>query len=305
MDRRSLAAVARPSHTAGVDREQLADFLRRRREALQPEDVGLARGARRRTGGLRREEVALLASMSTDYYTRLEQQRGPQPSPSMLAAIARALRLSVTERDHLFRLAGHTPPARDVRSDHVSPALLRLLDRIDTPAMVVNDLGEALAQNPLAVALHGDETRFARDDPQRSRIYRWFTVPAERALHAPEEHDRLSRSYVAALRIGRARHPDDPRGRALVDRLLERSPEFADLWAAHDVSWRPGIEPKVFLHPQVGRLELECQVLTADSEAQMLLVYTATPGTESAERLRLLAVVGGQDFAAVGQRQRA
>jgi transcriptional regulator with XRE-family HTH domain len=280
-----------------MDRAQLADFLRRRREALQPEDVGLARGPRRRTSGLRREEVALLAGMSTDYYTRLEQQRGPQPSPFMLAALARALRLTVAERDHLHRLAGHAPPRRDGRSDHVAPGLRRVLDRLDTPAMVTNDLGEALAQNPLGVALLGDETRFAADDPARSRFHRWFTDPAERALHAPAEHDRLSRSYVAALRLAIGRRPDDARGRALVDGLLAASPEFAALWAEHDVAWHPGVEPKTFLHPQVGRLELECQTLVAESEAQILLVYTATPGTASAEGLRLLAVVGGQQFA--------
>jgi transcriptional regulator with XRE-family HTH domain len=280
-----------------VDREQLADFLRRRREALQPEDVGLARGPRRRTDGLRREEVALLASMSTDYYTRLEQQRGPQPSPPMLAAIARALRLTLAERDHLYRLAGHTPPRVDVRTDHVSPGTLRVLDRLDTPAMVLNDLAEVLAQNELGIALYGDESRFSADDPRRSRYYRWFTDPAERALHDPAEHDRLSRSYTAGLRIALGRDPDDPRARALVDRLLAESPEFAELWADHDVSWRPGAETKVFLHPQVGRLELECQVLTAESEAQILLVYTATPGSESAQRLRLLGVVGGRALA--------
>ena len=281
----------------GVDREQLADFLRHRREALQPEDVGLPRSPRRRTSGLRREEVALLASMSTDYYTRLEQQRGPQPSPPMLAAIGRALRLTLAERDHLYRLAGHMPPRSDVRTDHVAPGTQRVLDRLDTPAMVTNDLGEVLAQNPLGVALLGDEARFAAGDPDRSRFHRWFTDPAERALHAPEEHDRLARSYVAALRIATVRHPDDPRGHAIVDRLRAASPEFALRWAEHDVSWRPGTEPKTFLHPQVGRLELNCQTLVAESESQILLVYTASPGTESAERLRLLAVVGGQQFA--------
>ena len=280
-----------------MDPAQLADFLRHRRQALQPEDVGLARGPRWRTSGLRREEIALLASMSSDYYTRLEQQRGPQPSMLMLAAIARALRLTLAERDHLYRLAGHTPPRSDVRTDHVGPGMQRVLDRLDTPAMVTNDLGEVLAQNPLGVALIGDETRFARDDPDRSRFHRWFIDPAERDLHAPEDHDRLSRSYVAALRIATGRHPDDPCGRALVDRLLAVSPEFAVLWADHDVSWRPDVEPKTFLHPQVGRLELDCQALIAESESQFLLVYTAKPGTESAERLQLLGVVGGQTFA--------
>src|SRR5579859_1941925 len=169
-----------------MDREQFADFLRHRRQALQPEDLGMARSGRRRTSGLRREEVAMIAGMSTDYYTRLEQQRGPQPSPSMLAAIARALRLTLAERDHLYRLAGQTPPRSDIRSDYVSPGMHRVLDRLDTPAMVTNDLGEVLAQNPLGVALIGDETRFAPDDPARSRFHRWFTDPAERELHEPE-----------------------------------------------------------------------------------------------------------------------
>jgi transcriptional regulator with XRE-family HTH domain len=210
-----------------MDREQLADFLRRRREALQPEDVGLRRGARRRTSGLRREEVALLASMSTDYYTRLEQQRGPQPSEPMLAAIARALRLTIVERDHLYRLAGHTPPRTDVRSAHVSPGMLRVLDRLDTPAMVLNDLGETLAQNPLSVALFGDERRFAAGDLRRSRIYRWFTDPDERALHPDDEHNRLSRSYAATLHVAMARRPDDEHARTLVAALSAQSPEFA------------------------------------------------------------------------------
>lgn len=277
-----------------MDRVQLADFLRHRREALQPEDVGLARGARRRTTGLRREEVALLASMSTDYYTRIEQQRGPQPSEPMLAAIARALRLTRAERDHLYRLAGHTPPRQDVRSEHVSRGLLRVLDRLDTPALVMNDLAETLVQNPLAVALMGDEARHADAGVGRSRFHRWFTGGEDRALHAPEEHDRISRSYASALRISMARHPDDPRGVALVDALLAESPEFAALWSEHDVSWRVGTEPKTLIHPQVGRMELECQVLSDESESQLLLVYTATPGTESAERLKLLSVIGAQ-----------
>lgn len=200
-----------------MDRERLADFLRRRREALQPDEIGLVVAARRRTPGLRREEVALLVSMSSDYYTRLEQSRGPQPSPQMLAAITRALRLSLTERDHLFRLAGHAPPASDARSDHVSPGVRRVLDRIDTPAMVLNDLGDVLAQNPQAVALLGDETRFKPGDLDRSRVFRWFTEPGARAIHPPEAHEEYSRSYTAMLHVAdgatprRRTHPRDGR----------------------------------------------------------------------------------------------
>ena len=279
-----------------MDRPQLADFLRRRREALQPEDVGLPRGARRRTSGLRREEVALLASMSTDYYGRLEQQRGPQPSEPMLAAIARALRLTQDERDHLFRLAGHTPPPRTVRSDHVSPALMRVLDRLDTPAQVVTDLGETLAQNEMALALLGDQTRYT--GLSRALVYRWFTDPAAKAWYVAGDHERLTRTYVAGLRIALARHPGDERALAIVDGLHAVSPEFTALWDEHDVNAKIGDEAKRIAHPQVGPIEVQCQRLAAESEAQVLLVYTVTPGTEDAEKLRLLSVIGDQEFAA-------
>src|SRR4051794_35641271 len=124
-----------------MDRDGLADFLRRRRETLRPDDVGLGLGRRRRTPGLRREEVAALAHMSTDFYTRLEQRRGSRPSEQTIGALARALRLTLDERDHLLQLAGFAPPPRARRSEHVSPALLRVLDRLDAPAQVVSDLG--------------------------------------------------------------------------------------------------------------------------------------------------------------------
>jgi transcriptional regulator with XRE-family HTH domain len=141
-----------------MDRAQLADFLRTRREALQPEDVGLPRGPRRRTRGLRREEIAALCGMSTDYYARIEQQRDPMPSEPMLAALARGLHLSLDERDHLFRMAGHNTPSRSPHTDHVSPGMMRILDRLhDTPAQVISSLAETLVQTRLAVALVGNE----------------------------------------------------------------------------------------------------------------------------------------------------
>src|SRR6476661_6739339 len=182
-----------------IDRAGLAEFLRRRRESLQPEDVGLPRGPRRRTDGLRREEVALLSHMSTDYYARLERERGPQPSDQMLASIAQGLHLSLDERDHLFRLAGQHPPLRGATSDHVSPGLLRILDRLDdTPAEVVTELGETLRQSPLGVALTGDTTRYT--GPARSIGYRWFTDPATRALYHPDDHALHSRVFASGLR---------------------------------------------------------------------------------------------------------
>jgi len=148
-----------------VDREQLADFLKTRREALQPEDVGLPRGTRRRTHGLRREEVAALAGMSPDYYSRLEQQRSKQPSEPMLAAIARALHLTLDERDHLFRVSGHNAPHRVPRSDHVNPGLMRILTR--QPA--VGDWQCTLPSGMIDSLLSRTEACFS---PTRSRAAR-------------------------------------------------------------------------------------------------------------------------------------
>jgi transcriptional regulator with XRE-family HTH domain len=281
-----------------MDRPQLADFLRRRREALLPDDVGLDAGPRRRTKGLRREEVALLAHMSTDYYSRLEQQRSPQPSEPMLSAIARALRLTQDERDHLFRLAGHVPAPRARRTDHVNPALMRVLDRLDTPAQVMSDLGETLAQNELAVALVGDQTRYT--GLARSILYRWFTDPEERTIYPEEDQPRHARAYVAGARAAATRDHDDQRARAIVDALLAESPEFAQLWSEHEVAVRLG-DRKRMTHPRVGTIELHCQQLIAADEGQILLVYTATPGTEDHDKLRLLSVIGNQRFGEVAR----
>src|SRR6187551_3784298 len=182
-----------------MDRALLADFLRTRREALQPEDVGLPRGSRRRTGGLRREEVAALSGMSADYYGRLEQRRGPNPSEQVLAALARGLHLSLEERDHLFRLAGHATPRRVRRGDHLNPGMMRILDRLeDTPAQVVSHLGETLRQTRPAVELLGDDSRHT--GLARSLHYRWFTDLATRRLHPVEDHPTHDRLFTASLR---------------------------------------------------------------------------------------------------------
>lgn len=277
-----------------IDRTQMAEFLRRRREALQPEDVGMPRGQRRRTRGLRREEVAVLCHMSTDYYSRLEQERGPQPSPQMIASIAQGLHLTVPERDHLFRLAGHQPPARGPSSEHVSPGMLRIFDRLtDTPAEIVTELGETLRQTPPKVALVGDWTRFT--GPARSNGYRWFTDPASRDIYVPEDHPFLSRMYAAGLRgIAAVRGPGS-RAAELADLLLEQSEEFRVLWADHEIGLEPD-EVKRFQHPEVGRLDLNCQVLFDPHQSHRLLVYTADPGTESYEKLRMLTVIGNQSM---------
>lgn len=278
-----------------MDRAQLADFLRRRREALQPEDVGLRRGPRRRTSGLRREEVAALCDMSTDYYSRLEQGRGPQPSEQMLAAIARGLRLTLDERDHLFRLAGHSAPARALRSEHVSPGLMRVLDRLaDTPAQVMTELGETLAQTPAARALFGDETRF--EGLARSVGYRWFTDASARAVYPEEDHAMHSRAFAADIRTAHAKFGPRSRAAELVAALLDESPEFAALWAEHEVRSTHAREKRL-QHPEVGVMDMQCQFLIDPEQGQTLLVLTATPGTESHERLQLLSVIGTQQIA--------
>ncbi len=275
-----------------IDRTGLAEFLRRRRESLQPEDVGLPRGRRRRTNGLRREEVAFLCHMSTDYYARLERERGPQPSEQMIASIAQGLHLSLDERDHLFRLAGHTPPPRGADSEHISPGLLRILDRLyDTPAEIVTELGETLRQTPPAVALTGDLTVFS--GPARSLGYRWFTDPATRRLYAPEDHAFLTRMFVSGLRgVATLRGPGS-RAAHYVELLLAQSEEFRQVWNDHEVGIRPD-EVKHFVHPEVGALELNCQTLLDPDQSHILIVYTANPGSESYERLQLLSVIGPQ-----------
>lgn len=278
-----------------MDRAALADFLRRRREALQPEDVGLPPGARRRAPGLRREEVAALAVMSTDYYTRLEQRRGPQPSEQMLASLARALRLTGDERDYLFRIAGHSAPTPVSAATHVAPALMRVLDRLnDTPALILSNLGETLVQNRMADALFGDKSGYT--GLARSEIYRWFTDPAERLRYPEDDRDRQSRALVANLRA--AYGPMGSRSRAgeLVRALRKASTEFAELWDRHEVA-RRFEDHKTLIHPELGPIELDCQVLFTEDQSQALLVLTAPPRTEGYEKLRLLSVLGEEQFA--------
>jgi transcriptional regulator with XRE-family HTH domain len=281
-----------------MDRDGLADFLKRRREALQPADVGLHAGERRRTRGLRREEVALLAHMSSDFYARLEQRRGSRPSQPTIAALARALRLTPDERDHLYGLAGHTAPPRAFRTEHASPGLLRVLERLDTPAQITSDLGVTLSQNALAEALVGVQTRYT--GLRRSLIYRWFTEPAQRQIHPQADHPKHSRIHVASLRAVHGRAGEDPEAHALVDQLLIESEEFAALWERHEVKSRAGTM-KRFVHPLVGPLTLDCQILTSENVTERLVVFTAGPGSEDADKLALLSVLGAQEFPAVAR----
>jgi len=277
-----------------MNRAALADFLRRRREGLRPSDVGLAPGARRRAPGLRREEVAALTGMSVDYYARLEQQRGPQPSEQMLAALARSLRLSAEERDYLFRLAGHGVPRRVPLESHVAPALLRVLDRLeDTPALILSGLGEVLVQNRLAEAIFGAPVTTGL---ARSSAYRWFTDPGSRSVYPPEDHERQGRSQVASLRAALAAAGPGSTADEVLRVLLRESEEFVRMWELHEVS-RRFEQHKTLVHPELGRIDVACQALFTEDQAQSLLVLTPEPGSEAEEKIRLLAVLGHETFA--------
>jgi transcriptional regulator with XRE-family HTH domain len=276
-----------------MERDELADFLRRRRQAIRPGEVGIVDGPRRRTAGLRREEVAMLAGVSVDYVVRLEQGRSSQPSPQVLGALARALRLSEDERDHVFHLAGHRPPPADGAAGLARAGLVRMLDLLgDTPALVLSDLGEVLAQNRADVLLAGDHTGFSGD--RRFLVYRWFTEPATRAACQPEEQEGHARRMVADLRAAAGRRSGDPAVAGLVDRLQAASAEFRRLWDRHEVAVRRA-DRKTILHPRVGRLVMDCETLVTPDQGQQLLVLTPADA-ETRERLQLLLVVGSEEF---------
>ncbi|MGP4009723.1 helix-turn-helix transcriptional regulator [Streptomyces sp. 4N124] len=271
---------------------ELGVFLKSRRDRIRPADVGLPTGPRRRVLGLRREEVAQLAGVSVDYYIELERGAGVRPSEQMLAALARALRLSREERDHLFALAGRLVPPPGGSTDHVHPGMLDLLHRLDgTPAQVVTDLRVMLVQNPLARALLGPPPSTA--GWAASFLYRWFTDPAARTLYPPEDHIRHTRSFVADLRAASARRGDDPEVTAIITALTARSPEFCEYWARHDVEFRRH-DRKRLIHPELGLLEVNCLNLFSEDGRQRLLWFTPAVGTDSVAKLELLAVIGTQ-----------
>ncbi|MEU3340610.1 helix-turn-helix transcriptional regulator [Streptomyces sp. NPDC006668] len=261
----------------------LGGFLRARRARLRPEDVGIPFSGRRRVPGLRREEVATLAGVSTDYYTRLEQGRERHPSQQILEAVARALQLDEEAVAHLYRVAGPTTrrTRRAPRVERVAPHLQQLLDTwSDTPALVLGPALDILARNRLAGALYAG---FTHSD---NLLRMTFLDPAAR--HFYREWDRAAESTVATLRRAAGIDPEDPRLSQLVGELSMKSADFRVLWARHDVRGKTR-EAKLFHHAQVGDLELHYESFTVNSApAQQLVVYQAEPGTASADTLALL-----------------
>jgi len=279
----------------GIALAELADFLRRSRERVDPCSVGLAPRSRRRTPGLRREDVAQLAGISVDHYARLEQKRGARPSEQVIGSLARALRLTEDECDYLHRLVGYPARQRGTAMRHVRPGLLLVLDRlVDVPAQVISDSAQVLARNAMAEALFGAPVRPGRAG---NAIWLLFAETESRPV-LKDELPRLMASAVADLRATHARRPDDAEVNALIRDLLKVSAEFRQMWERHDVAVRHS-SAKTFVHPQVGRLDLECEVLLSASASgeQSLVMYTARPGTDAVDKLELLRVIGRETFA--------
>ncbi|WP_199042517.1 MmyB family transcriptional regulator [Glycomyces salinus] len=271
---------------------ELAAFLRSRRDRIRPSDVGLTENPRRRVPGLRREEVAFLASVSIDYYIELERGRGAQPSAQMLLALSRALRLNRDERDHMFHLAGHTSPPPQAPLRQTDPSLLALLRRLDgTPARIMTDLHRPLAQNRMADLLLGEMATGGEPSYTDSVLYRWFAVPVARAIYPAVDHPRHSRSFVADLRAMRAKRAmagDDEEVEKMIAELSAISEEFAGLWESRDVGLRR-YDRKRLVHPAIGEIELECHHLFTEDGRQRLLWMAAPEGGEAAEKLDDLA----------------
>ncbi|MGV9627996.1 helix-turn-helix transcriptional regulator [Streptomyces sp. NPDC003487] len=277
-----------------MDKQELGAFLRSRRERIRPRDVGLPSGPRRRTPGLRREEVAVLAHISTEYYIRLEQGRAPRPSGDVLAAIAGALRLTDAESDHLHVLAGTAPNRTGLHRRDVRPSILALLERMpQTAGFVMSAVCEVLAWNDLAAALMEDFAPLTPDERNLAR--RAFPGPqyADETLYGISDAADFRLGIVMQLHTTLARYPTDPAVTGLVDELRDTSPDFARLWERHDVQSVPTLT-KTFSHPTIGDVTVDCDTLTLTDRDQHLVLYSAPPGSPGAETLALLNVLGAQ-----------
>jgi transcriptional regulator with XRE-family HTH domain len=271
--------VERASGSAG-------SCLRAWRARLQPADVGLPEAGPRRARGLRREELASLAGISVDYLIRLEQGRAVNPSPAVLAALARALRLEPDERDHLYVVAGQAPPRRTCVSSHVTPGIRRLVDRLgDIPVAVYDAAWTIILWNPAWAALLGDPSELS--GRERNLLWRTFTAATSRVVHTPQEISAFEQSAVADLRRVLGTYPEDIRLRQLVADLRQASPRFGELWERGIVT-SPDTGPKTVVHPELGPITVDCDVLTVTGTDLRVVVYTADPASPDAEKLDLL-----------------
>ena len=283
-------ARSRPTIEGMDEDNRLGEFLRARRELVRPEEVGLPDLGRRRVPGLRREELAMLSGVSVDYYVRLEQGRDRHPSEQVLEALARVLKLDDASAAHLHELARPAPRRRrsPVRRERVSASVLRLLERwSETPAFVLGRGMDVLAFNALAGALHDGFTR------DRNMVRIVFLDPAAKTTYP--DWERVAEDSVATLRSVAGADLDDPRLTDLVGELSLKSEEFRRLWARHDVRDK-GSGTKRFVHPMVGELKLSYDSFHVNGSAsQILVAYSAEPGSESERALALLASMTARD----------
>ncbi|OZM75824.1 helix-turn-helix transcriptional regulator [Pseudonocardia sp. MH-G8] len=273
-----------------MDRHQLGAFLRLHRERLDPASIGLPAAGPRRTPGLRREEVAALAHVSAQHYTRLEQGRGSLPSRAVLGSLARALRLDDAQRRHLFALAGEAfsappGPPSDV-PEHIHELIARLRD---TAVLVLDAKYDVLAWNPLAAALIEDFS--ALPPRERNTLRRHFLHPDP--THGMVEDGHLGRLAVGHLRATAARYPDDAPTQQLVRDLRRGSLEFIRLWNTSEVIERRH-QIKTFIHPAIGTIRLHSDMLGVPDRDQRVVLMTAEPGTPDETAIRLLSVIGTQ-----------
>jgi transcriptional regulator with XRE-family HTH domain len=279
-----------------VESWEFGRTVKRWRDRVAPADVGVPIGRRRRATGLRREELAGLAGISADYLTRLEQGRATSPSAQVVEALARALRLAPTERDLLYRLAGHATPGLDVVPSHVGPSIQRLLDRLaNTPVVVYDATWTLVLANAPYDALMGDTTTW--QGLERNAVWRNLLGPRSRVVHTPAEQADHEARLIADLRLTASRYPADHALRRLIASLTELSPRFATLWDSDSVPpLTDTSKRKVIDHPAVGLITLDCDTLIVALDDLRITVYTAEPGTEDAERLALAVVLGTQSL---------
>jgi transcriptional regulator with XRE-family HTH domain len=276
--------------------DDLGTCLRAWRDRLPPAAVGLPRQALRRAPGLRREELAHLAGVSVDYLSRLEQGRATHPSPQVLRALSRALRLDADEEAHLFRVAGQAPPGPGRMRTHLTPGVHRVLDRLaDVPVIVIDAAWTIVAWNALAAALLGDPSE--RRGRERNILWAHFTGAPSRYVRTAEEDDAFEREAVGDLHAALGRYPDDPDLRSLVADLRRASERFDARWQTRPAGARVA-DRKTLDHPEIGRITLDCDVLAVEGSDLRVVVYTAPPGSPDAAALELLNVVGLQRFSA-------
>ena len=277
-----------------MDSWEFGRTVRRWRDRVRPTAVGVSVGGRRRALGLRREELAGLAGISVDYLTRLEQGRATSPSVQVVEALARALRVSDAERDLLFRLAGHATPGLGVVSSRITPSVQRLLDRlVNNPVAIYDATWTLIIANAPYDALMGQTTSWR--GIERNSIWRNLIGPGTRTVHTPEEQAEFEARLVADLRLTAARYPADQRLKRLTRDLAARSPRFVELWESGTPEPHQDFgRRKVIDHPTVGRITLDCDTLIVAADDLRIMIYTAEPETEDAERLSLAIVLGTQ-----------